>query len=490
MKPGADPTAYSASVVSGAAQPARWRERFALALYSAALLLAQPLLRRKLQQRAHQEPFYAQDVEQRFGHYDALQAPPAPGAWVWIHAVSLGETHAAAALLQQLRQALPGMRLLLTHGTATGREAGSSLLRPGDVQVWQPWDTPGATRRFVQHFRPRIGLLVETEVWPNLVRACQQVGVPLCLVNARLSDKSLRQSQRLAWLSLPAFRALAAIWPQTEDDARRLRLLGATVQPPLGNLKFDTTPDADQCAQGLALRRSVGKPVLLFASSREGEEQMLLDALRARTTEALGDTSRSVQLGAPVAAATTTTAAATVAVAATAVASDALRSVQWLLVPRHPQRFDAVAALCAAAGLSVSRRSVDGTGFAPADIWLGDSLGEMALYLGLADVALLGGSFAPLGGQNLIEAAACGCPVVMGPHTFNFAQAAEMAQLEGAAYEVPDMAQALDRALQLVQDPLALEASSSAALAFALRHAGAARRTSAQIVELLNKLGR
>ncbi len=436
------------------APPIRWRERFALGLYSAALFLAQPLLRRKLQQRALQEPTYAQDVAQRFGHYDALQAPPAPGAWVWIHAVSLGETHAAAALLQQLRHALPGMRLLLTHGTATGREAGRSLLQPGDVQVWQPWDTPAATRRFVQHFRPRIGLLVETEVWPNLVRACQQAGVPLCLVNARLSAKSLRQSQRLAWLALPAFRVLAAIWPQTEDDARRLRLLGATVQPPLGNLKFDTTPDAEQCAQGLALRQSVGKPVLVFASSREGEEQMLLDALRARAS-----------------------------------APDALRSVQWLLVPRHPQRFDAVAALCAAAGLSVSRRSVDGTGFAPADIWLGDSLGEMALYLGLADVALLGGSFAPLGGQNLIEAAACGCPVVMGPHTFNFAQAAEMAQLEGAAYEVPDMAQALERALQLVQDPVALEAASSAALAFALRHAGAAQRTSARIVELLARRG-
>ncbi len=450
MKPGAHPS----GVASGAAQPTRWRERFALGLYSAALFLAQPLLRRKLQQRARQEPVYAQDVAQRFGHYEALQAPPEPGTWIWIHAVSLGETHAAAALLQQLRQALPGMCLLLTHGTATGREAGRSLLRPGDVQVWQPWDTPGATRRFVQHFRPRIGLLVETEVWPNLVRACQHAGVPLCLVNARLSAKSLRQSQRLAWLAQPAFRALAAIWPQTEDDARRLRLLGATVQPPLGNLKFDTTPDAEQCAQGLALRQSAGKPVLVFASSREGEEHMLLDALRAHSP-----------------------------------APDALRSVQWLLVPRHPQRFDAVAALCAAGGLSVSRRSVDGTGFAPADIWLGDSLGEMALYLGLADVALLGGSFAPLGGQNLIEAAACGCPVVMGPHTFNFAQAAEMAQLEGAAYEVPDMAHALDRALQLVQDPVALEAASSAALAFALRHAGAAQRSSAQIVELLARQG-
>lgn len=465
------PDAHLVDVASGMAPATHWRERFALGLYSAVLFLAQPLLRRKLQQRARQEPMYAEDVEQRFGHYDELQGAPATGTWVWIHAVSLGETHAAAALLQQLRQALPVMRLLLTHGTATGREAGLSLLQPGDVQVWQPWDTPDATRRFVQHFRPRIGLLVETEVWPNLVRACQHAGVPLCLVNARLSAKSLRQSQRLSWLSLPAFRSLVAIWPQTEDDALRLLLLSATVRPPLGNLKFDTTPDAQQCAKGLALRHSVGKPVLLFASSREGEEQMLLDALRSRQSAVFGNEGSRLQP------------------ASGESAPDALRSVQWLLVPRHPQRFDAVAALCAAAGLRVSRRSVDGTGFAPADIWLGDSLGEMALYLGLADVALLGGSFAPLGGQNLIEAAACGCPVVMGPHTYNFAQAAEMAQLEGAAYEVPEMAQAVERALQLVRDPVALEASSSAALAFALRHAGAAQRTSTQIVELLAQHG-
>jgi 3-deoxy-D-manno-octulosonic-acid transferase len=474
VKPDTDLAKHSTGVAPDAALaslgPNGWRERLALGWYSAVLWLAQPLLRRKLQQRAHQEPLYAQDVEQRFGHYDALQAAPAPGTWVWIHAVSLGETHAAAALLQQLRLALPGMRLLLTHGTATGREAGGSLLQPGDVQVWQPWDTSGATRRFVQHFRPRIGLLIETEVWPNLVRACSQAGVPLCLVNARLSAKSLRQSQRLAWLALPAFRALAAIWPQTEDDAQRLRLLGAAVQPPLGNLKFDTTPNADQCAQGQALRHGAGKPVLLFASSREGEEQMLIDAIRTHALEAPGDTSHGLP-------------------DAKAALADAIQRVQWLLVPRHPQRFDAVQALCESAGLSVSRRSADGTGFAPADIWLGDSLGEMALYLGLADVALLGGSYAPLGGQNLIEAAACGCPVVMGPYTFNFAHVAEIAQCEGAAFAVPSMAHGLERALQLVQDPAALQAASSAALAFALRHTGAARRTSLHIVKLLEHGG-
>ena len=423
-----------------------WFERWALAVYSALMVLARPLLRRKLQQRARQEPLYALDVEQRFGVY--ADAPPAPGELIWIHAVSLGETRAVASLIGYLRQGLPGMRLLLTHGTATGREAGRSLLQDGDVQVWQPWDTPQAARRFVQHFQPRIGLLMETEVWPNLVRACHQAGVPLCLVNARLSAKSLRQSQRLAWLAVPAFRGLSAIWPQTEDDARRLRLLGATVQSPLGNLKFDTAPNAEQCAQGLALRQDVGKPVVLFASSREGEEQMLLDALRTAPR-------------------------------------DAMHAVQWLLVPRHPQRFDEVAALFHHAGFTVSRRSQDGWGFAPADVWLGDSVGEMAIYYSLSDLALLGGSFAPLGGQNLIEAAACGCPVVMGPHTFNFSQAAALALDEDAAYAVPDMGHALATALQLVTYAEALEAASSAALAFALRHRGAALRSCARIVALL-----
>lgn len=423
-----------------------WYERFALGVYSATMVLVQPLLRRKLRQRARQEPWYARDIEQRFGVYDS--APPTPGELVWVHAVSLGETRAVASLLGHLRQALPGMRLLLTHGTATGREAGFSLLQSGDIQAWQPWDTPQAAQRFVQHFRPRIGLLMETEVWPNLVRACKHAGVPLCLVNARLSAKSLRHSQRLAWLALPAFRGLSAIWPQTEDDARRLRLLGASVQAPLGNLKFDTAPDVAQCAQGLALRQGVGKPVVLFASSREGEEQMLLDALRAMPGEQV-------------------------------------RAVQWLLVPRHPQRFDEVAALFSRAGLTVSRRSQDGWGFAPADVWLGDSLGEMAVYYSLSDLALLGGSFAPLGGQNLIEAAACGCPVVMGPHTFNFSQAAELAIEEGAAIAVRDLVHGVQTALYLVDDTAALEAASSASLAFAARHRGAALRSCAKIVAFL-----
>ena len=416
-------------------------QRLALAVYSGLTVLLQPALRWKLRRRARGEPAYAQHIEQRFGHYgtEVLQGGPV----LWVHSVSLGETRAVGALISLLRAQWPGMRLLLTHGTATGMEAGAQLLQEGDMQVWQAWDTPAATRRFVQHFRPRLGLLVDTEIWPNLVHACALASVPLCLVNARLSAHSLQRAQRLHWLAEPAYQSLAAVWPQDEDQAKRFRVLGVRPQPPTGNIKFDMEPDLALWEQGQAARQAQLRPVLLLAVSREGEEQMWLDAMRGMRAGGAID-----------------------------------KRVQWLIVPRHPQRFDAVAQLLQSAGLSVARRSVDGAIFSSADVWLGDTLGEMAFYYGLADVALLGGSFAPLGGQNLIEAAACRCPVVMGPHTFNFAQAAEMAQEAGAALERPTMAAAIDTAMQWLDDPAALEAASSAAWAFAQTHRGAALRLS------------
>ena len=418
-------------------------QRLALAFYSGVMVLLQVALRWKLQRRSRSEPAYAQHVQERFGYYGAR--PQREGLILWVHAVSLGETRAVAPLVALLRARWPGMRLLLTHGTATGREAGTELLQNGDIQVWQPWDTPAATRRFVQHFQPRLGLLLETEIWPNLVLACAQAGVPLCLINARLSAQSLRRAQSLRWLAEPALARLAGVWPQNVEQAMRFRTLGVSPHAPTGNLKFDMEPDLALWEQGQSARQSQILPVLMLAVSREGEEQMWIDALHA--LHAIGNTRASA-------------------------------GVQWLIVPRHPQRFDDVAALLEAAGFTVARRSVDGAIFSPADVWLGDTLGEMAFYYGLADAALLGGSFAPLGGQNLIEAAACRCPIVMGPHTFNFAQAAALAQEAGAAVVVPDMRSALQCALQWVEDPVRLEAASSAAWAFAQSHRGAALRLS------------
>jgi 3-deoxy-D-manno-octulosonic-acid transferase len=420
---------------------ARW-------LYSGLLAAVQPLLLRKLRRRGRQEPGYLLAIGERFGRYET---PATPGA-LWIHAVSLGETRAAAILVQALRARDPSLRLLLTHGTATGRDEGQRLLQAGDQQAWLPWDTPGAVARFLDHFRPCAGVLMETEVWPNLAAACETRGLPLALANARLSDKSYRQTMRLRMLSRPAYSSLAAVWAQTEDDAQRLTAVGARVTAVVGNLKFDADPDAGQRVTGEAWRARLGGPVLMFASSREGEE---LEFLRE-------------------------------------VAAHRGRGLRWLLVPRHPQRFEEVARQATQAGLTVSRRSQWGnagpdTDALQADLWLGDTLGEMTLYYSLSDAALLGGSFAPLGGQNLIEAAACGCPILMGPHTFNFARASEHAVQAGAALRVEGMSQAVAQAVLLVSEAPRRAAMVQAAARFAQAHRGAADRTAQAIFALMER---
>jgi 3-deoxy-D-manno-octulosonic-acid transferase len=428
-----------------------------LSIYSAAMWALQPLLRRKLQRRGREEAGYLQAIDERFGHYSQ---PATEGGYVWVHAVSLGETRAAAVLLQALRTAQPGIRILLTHGTATGRAQGVSLLQEGDVQVWQPWDTPAAVQRFLTQFKPRVGIILETELWPNWVAQCNKAKVPLVLLNARMSEKSMHQAQRLAWLSRPAYLGLSAVLAQTQADAERLQILGAQVDAVLGNLKFDAKPDAVQLALAKTWKQQLNRPVVLFTSSREGEEAMWLDTLQA-----LKDAPRDHQ--------------------------DHIHAVHWLVVPRHPQRFDEVAALMAERGWKVSRRSqwADGPDAHNPDdgntIWLGDSLGEMALYYGLSDAALLGGSFAPLGGQNLIESTACGCPVIMGPHTFNFAEAAQLAEEAGAALRVDDMAQGVTTALQMVGFAPDENAHVQACHVFSQAHRGAAQRTAQALLPFL-----
>ena len=414
--------------------------------YSMLLRLLQPIYALRLWRRGRVEPLYRHAVAERFGLYDGS----AGTGWVWVHAVSLGETRAAAALIDALRIERPQMELLLTHGTATGREAGVALLREGDAQVWLPYDTPSATRRFIERFRPAVGVLMETEVWPNLLRAAQQGGVPIVLANARLSARSLRRGRQLDALMRPAAQRITLALAQTEADAQRLREAGAPLVEISGNLKFDMTPEPALLARGGAWRAALGRNVLLAASTREGEEAMLLAAwLRASAPRPL-----------------------------------------LLVVPRHPQRFDEVASILRNAGLTIARRSgwVDAPSVEAlrADVWLGDSMREMALYYACAQAALLGGSFAPLGGQNLIEAAACGCPIVMGPHTFNFAEAAELALAAGAALRVPDMAAGVTTALDLLAAPQRCAQASAQALAFAAQHQGAAQRMARRIVSVID----
>jgi len=419
--------------------------------YSLLLRLATPVYLARLWWRGAREPVYRQHLAQRLG-FDGT----ADGTGrLWLHAVSLGETRAAAPLIEQLRAQRPGLRLLLTHGTATGREAGRALLQPGDAQAWLPYDTPGAVRRFLRHHQPALGVLMETEVWPNLLHEARAAGVPMVLANARLSERSAAKGRRLAVLMHPAMACFTQVLAQTEADAARLCASGAQQVQVLGNLKFDMTPKPELLALGQAWGRAAGRPVVLAAVTREGEEAPLLQAWRA--------------LPAP-------------------------RPLLWV-VPRHPQRFDEVAALVGQAGFTLSRRSAwasntPSSADAEADVWLGDTLGEMPAFYAAAGVALLGGSFAPLGGQNLIEAAACGCPVVMGPHTFNFAQAAELALAAGAAVRVDGIAAGVTQAVAIARGHEGAERPegarwSSCALAFAATHRGAAQRMAQQLLTSL-----
>jgi len=427
-------------------------QRAAYAAYALLLRMLLPAYALRLWWRGAAEPLYRHAIGERFGFY---AAPPSSG-WLWLHAVSLGETRAAAALVDALRAARPGLRLLLTHGTATGMEAGAALLREGDVQAWLPYDTPGAARRFLRQFRPALGVLMETEVWPQLLAAARAAGVPVVLANARLSAKSFLRGQRIAALMQPAAQTLACALAQTEADAQRLRDSGVRVVAVCGNLKYDLTPPAGQLALGWQWRARIGRPVVLAAITREGEEAMLLAAWAQATLTLPGP------------------------------------KPLLLIVPRHPQRFDEVAALVRAAPFTLARRSQwqDAPDALDADalqaqVWLGDSLREMALYYACADVALLGGSFAPLGGHNLIEAAACGCPLVMGPSTFNFAEAARLSLAAGASVQVADMAEGVAVALQRLATPAALAGMSAAGLRFAAEHRGAAQRMAQQVLALL-----
>jgi 3-deoxy-D-manno-octulosonic-acid transferase len=424
-------------------------ERLALRCYSFIMWLLQPMVRRKLLRRAVAEPEYGQRMEERFGRY--ADAPSA--GWVWVHAVSLGETRAAALLVAQLRAREPAMKLLLTHSTASGWAAGRALLGPGDRQGWFPWDTTAASTRFLRHFRPRVGMLLETEVWPNMVQACARHHVPLLLVNARLNPASYTGAVRLNWLSAPAYRCLAGVYAQGRADADKLAALGAVVRGVYGNIKFDAQPASAQLAEGRALRRLAPAPVVMLVSSREGEEAALLAALMS-----LGPGTWTQE--AP------------------------RRLCQVLVVPRHPQRVVEVAGLFRQAGFSVSRRTEWGDQPEAADVWLGDSMGELAFYYGMSDVALLGGSFGPFGGQNLIESATCGCPLVMGPHTFNFNDAAQWALDAGAARRAPDMESALALALSWLGQGDAIAQARLCCLSFAGAHRGASARTAEAVLGL------
>lgn len=394
-------------------------------LYTIALRLALPFILLRLWWRGRREPGYREHVQERFGIYSGER----PEQALWLHAVSVGEARAAAPLVHALRGRWPDHAVVVTCTTAAGRETLKQVYGESVLAAFLPYDYPESVQGFLERFRPRLGVLMETELWPNLLAQCGRHGVPVVLANARMSEKSARGYRRWRALMAPGIRSLAAVCAQSAADAERLRALGAPRVEVTGNLKFDVALDAEQLAAGREWRKRVGRPVLLLASTREGEERLLL-AEAARLD----------------------------------------RAFLVLVVPRHPQRFDEVAAL------SQSRRTKTPLPLPEHRVHLGDTMGEMAFYYAACDVAVIGGSFLPLGGQNLIEALAAGAPVIAGPSMFNFAEATRLAVEADAAVQVSDPPTAIRAAMQLMLDKKRREQMARAGKALCEAHRGATAR--------------
>ena len=458
------------------------------ALYSLGWWLATPLVMVYLLWRSRHQPEYRSHWAQRWGLV-AARADAAP--MVWVHAVSVGETRAAQPLIAALLARDPSLRILLTHMTPTGRQTGEELFASRFagrvVQAYLPYDYPYATRRFLRAWRPLLGIVMETELWPNLCAAAVAEGVPLALVNARLSEKSLRKGLRWRSLMGPALDTLCCVVAQNDADAQRIRTLGREQVSIAGNMKFDVSAPVEMLERGREWRAGFGgRAVVVAASTRDGEERLLLDAWAALHGAGVsGSRASSVQgssvqgSSAPASSAPASEPAGEAGTQGSGPAAQSRAHAPLLaIVPRHPQRFDEVADEIARRGLALARRSRFGEGAAAqADVLLGDSMGEMFAYYAMADVAVLGGSLLPFGGQNLIEACAVGVPVLLGEHTYNFEDAARQAIEAGAAHRVPDASAALHAALELLAHPERRAMMSERAAAFAAAHRGATQRT-------------
>ncbi|CAM3733108.1 3-deoxy-D-manno-octulosonic acid transferase [Bordetella sputigena] len=438
--------------------------------YACILRACAPALAVRTLAKGRSDPLYSTALWERFGFGYAL--PTSGVAPVWIHAVSLGETRAAQPLVQELlKRRWP---VILTHATATGRREGARLhgaaIDAGQLrQAWLPYDTPGACRRFLEEVAPSCGILLEREVWPNMIHEANARNVPMVLASARLSERSAKRGRYAGRVLRDAYAGLDRVLAQTEQDAERLRSSGARNVQVCGNIKFDMAAPGDQITLGRAWRQMWGRRVVVIASTHEGEEAAFIQAYMAREQGGRGTPGRHAGHAAQ------------------------HREVPLLImVPRHPDRFDAVAAQLAHSGLRWARRSaVDLLQPLPpaTQILLGDSMGELYAYYAASDVAIVAGSFTAAGGQNLIEPCAVGTPVVMGPQARNFSQATLDALSSGAARRAADVADALDTAIKLLDNAPARAGMIAAGRDYVASHTGASERILGTVSQLLSERG-
>ena len=394
-------------------------------LYNFAMYLFTPLVMLRLMARGMRYGDYHVRWRERFGRFPGTRL----SGCLWVHAVSVGEVNAAEPLVKALMEAYPHAPMLVTTVTPTGSERVRQLFGDTVHSVYLPYDLPFAVRRFLRSTRPRLAVIVETEIWPNLYFACRRYGIPLLIANARLSERSLRGYARMSSLVRRALRCVSHIAAQSRTDAARYRLLGAEPSQltVCGNLKFDMPVPKAALESGNAMREGwgTGRPVWIAASTHEGEEMGVLEAhlnVMRRLPDAL-----------------------------------------LLIAPRHPERFKAVEASVRSLGFTVATRSSDRVPGHTTQCFVIDSMGELLRFFAAADVAFVGGSLVSIGGHNVLEPAALSKPVLVGPYTFNFEEITQALLDEGGGYRVKDSDQLGEQVLSLLRDRDRRELMGSAA---------------------------
>lgn len=370
-------------------------------LYTVLLHLALPLVMLRLLWRSMRAPAYRQRWLERLGIFST--APAAEGG-IWVHAVSVGEVQAVEPLVNMLLRSYPDLSVTITTTTPTGSDRVKRLFGEEVFHVYFPYDMPWSLGNFLRRVNPGWLLMVETEVWPNLLAVCEARGIPTLLANARLSSRSASSYARFGSFSRETFRRISKVAAQSQQDAERFVELGVPAERinVTGSIKFDMKIPASVLEKTQVIRRYWGedRPVWVAASTHEGEEEQVLQA-HARVLQALP-------------------------------------SALLVLVPRHPERFDKVVALCQRKDFATVRRSSGEPCSSDTSVFVGDTMGELPVFLGAADVAFIGGSLVKTGGHNMLEAAAQGAPVVFGPHVFNFPAISSLLQEKEAAVQVAD----------------------------------------------------
>jgi len=389
--------------------------KFLRYVYSVLFYLALPFIFIRLLWRSRKLPGYRKRWGERFGFVDI---PTSAQQGIWVHSVSVGETVAAALLIQSVQQQYPHLPILVTTMTVTGSDRVKTLLGDTVFHSYVPYDLPCAVKRFLKRAQPKLLVLMETELWPNLLHYTHRASIPIVLANARLSEKSAQKYERVKYFTQSMLSQLTCIAAQTQEDADRFYRLGADKNKVqiTGNVKFDLALPANLELEAQRLRKQLGEQRLIFiaASTREGEEAYILEAFARIKTE--------------------------------------IPECLLLLVPRHPDRFLTVADLCRARGYQIVLRSAQQSCDEKTDIFLGDSMGEMLLFYRVSDVVFVGGSLLPCGGQNVLEPAVLGRAIMVGPHTFNFTEAVRLLK-EAQAIEIVATADTLaDKVIRFLED--------------------------------------